>query len=476
MKTESTESKDTVTREQISLRAKAMIIGALIGFVISSVSGTLTWSAARSYLLNQRESSARVQSFAHARLVANSINGGMDPFEALSSIRSTATGYRSLLLVDGEWLSSGSGISARFIPDSLISSIDSKTPAIQRATYSGTLAIFTAYPISTTSGSSANPSTVVYVGVSPLSELSNTLWSISRALMFGTGIATLGGLIIGYWLSRRVMGPLRDLSRTAVEISHGNLDARVTPPSEPDLAMIATSFNSMADDLQLRLEAESRFAAQAAHELRSPLTAIKGAADLVTGRQDQLPSDLVPTLRVLNDKISYFERLLQDLLLLGRQASGVESANLTSRSPHYLFTAIVSHLSIPHDRLHFMGDLEDIDVMVDVQALTRVIDNLARNAEMYGSGLAALSVIRTPMGVIVHIDDSGPGFSSLELESVLQPFQRGRLSHGTEGAGLGLSIAKGLLKSMGSTLMIDSSPTGGARCSFSLALAEGELQ
>jgi signal transduction histidine kinase len=322
--------------------------------------------------------------------------------------------------------------------------------------------------------SSAESSTLMYVGVSPLSELKNTLASISRALTLGTGIATLGGLVIGYWLSRRVMGPLRDISRTALEISHGNLGARVTAPIEPDLAIIASSFNSMADDLQLRLEAESRFAAQAAHELRSPLTAIKGAADLVYGRQDQMPEDLIPTLEVLNEKISYFERLLQDLLLLGRQASGVESANLTSRLPNELFLAIASHLSIPSSLLSLESDVDGREVVVDVKALTRVVDNLVRNANAYGGGLGSMSVSHTPTGVTVHIDDAGPGFSSLELESVLQPFQRGRLAHGTEGAGLGLSIAGGLLKSMGSTLVIQSSPTGGARCSFALTHSEGD--
>lgn len=467
------DSMSNETRERVSLRAKAMFTGALIGFVISSVSGSLTWSAARSYLLNQREASARAQSFAQARLVADAINGGLDPFEALSSIRSTATGYRSLLLVDGEWLSSGSGISARSIPESLRLSIETRTPALQRATFGNDLAIFTAYPITLDSGTGTISPAFMYVGVSPLTELRSTLWSISRALMIGTSFATLGGLVIGYWLSRRVMGPLRDLSRTALEISHGNLGARVSPPSEPDLAIIATSFNSMADDLQLRLEAESRFAAQAAHELRSPLTAIKGAAELVSNRQTQLPADLQPTLQVLNDKISYFERLLQDLLLLGRQASGVESANLTSRSPYELFSAIASHLSIPQDRLDFGSDLDDMEVMVDVQAMTRIIDNLVRNADTYGGGLSALSVRRSDHGITVHVDDSGPGFSALELESVLQPFQRGRLAHGTEGAGLGLSIAEGLLNSMGSTLSIGSNPTGGARCSFSLTSADG---
>lgn len=451
-----------------------MVIGAVIGFTISAVSSTLTWSAARSYLLNQREASARAQSFAHARLVANAIDGGLDPSEALTSIRSTATGYRSLLLVDGEWLSSGSGISSRLIPDSLLTKIDAQTPAVQRSTYAETLAIFTVYPITLDPISTNNTRTLIYVGVSPLTELSNTLLSISQALLIGTGIATIGGLIIGLWLSKRVMGPLRDLSRTAVEISHGNLGARVTPPSEPDLAIIATSFNSMADDLQIRLEAESRFAAQAAHELRSPLTAIKGAADIISRRQDHLPIDLIPTLQVLNDKISYFERLLQHLLLLGRQASGIESANLSSRTPYQLFLAIASHLSLPEGKLHFIGDLDDVEVIVDVQALTQVIENLIRNTENYGGGLTAISVIRSQMDVTIHIDDSGPGFSSLELESVLQPFQRGRLSHGTEGAGLGMSISAGLLKSLGSTLIIGSSPSGGARCSFSLALSDGE--
>lgn len=462
--------------ERISLRAKAMIVGASIGFVIAAISSTFSLTAARNYLLEQRENSAREQSFAHARLVANAINGGRDPFEALSSVRNTATSYQSLMFVNDEWISSGSGISSRNVPNDLIEKVVSGQAAMQRATYGGAVAVFTAYPVNIESGNQDEPSTLLYIGVSPLIELSNTLWSMSRALMIGIGISTLGGLAIGYWLARRVMGPLRDLSRTATEISSGNIEARVGAPAEPDLALIARSFNKMADDLQLRLEAESRFASQAAHELRSPLTAIKGAANLFMSRKDELPAGLLPTLKVLDERIIYFERLLQDLLLLGRQAAGIDSPNMTSRSPRQLFPAIASHLDIPESRVRFEGQFEDTEVLVDVSALIRVFENLNRNASTYAGGLEEITIIQDPSGVIVHVDDRGPGFSDVERESILRPFQRGRLAHGTEGAGLGLSIANGLLTSMGSTLVLGSNQFGGARCTFVLPHALGDHQ
>ncbi len=454
--------------DRVSLRAKAMAVGAAIGLAISAASGLLTFSLAKSYLTNQRESAARAQSFAHAQLVANSLGGGLEPFDALSSIPSPSAGYRVLLLVGEEWISSSAGVSSRQLPDTVIDSANEQTAAIQRSSFSGDASIFTVFPIETSQQS------IVYVGISQMTELESTLTSIGRALLLGVGISTAGGLLIGLWLSRRVMGPLRDISRTAVEISQGDLEARVTLPAEPDLALIANSFNVMADDLQTRLETESRFAAHAAHELRSPLTAIKGATNIIAEQSKSLPDELTPTLRVLTERVSYFERLLQDLLILGRQASGIESANLSVRTLGPLFHAIATHLDISPDIIQCDPNLCDVEVNVDVQALSQVIGNLVRNAQAYAGGLDAIQMTLEGDEIVVHIDDSGPGFSDLERENVLRPFQRGRLSTGIEGAGLGLSIADGLLRSMGSRLRLGTSPTGGARCSFVLPTLDKE--
>lgn len=455
-----------MSRDRISLRAKAMVIGASVGLAISSASGLLTFSLAKSYLTNQRESAARAQSFAHAQLVANSLSGGLEPFVALSSIPSPSAGYRVLLLDGEEWISSGTGVSARQLPETIVTSARDRRAVTQRADFGGDVSVFTVFPIETEGTS------IAYVGISQMTELEATLSSISRALLLGVGISTLGGIFIGLWLSRRVMGPLRDISRTAAEISQGNLEARVTPPDEPDLAIIAGSFNVMADDLQARLEAESRFAAHAAHELRSPLTAIKGAAGIIADQSDKMPSDLSPTLAVLTERVSYFERLLQDLLILGRQASGIESINLSSRSPAQLFRAIAAHLDLPEGTIECESSLDESEVLVDVQALTQVVENLVRNAVLYAGSVDALRITRDGDDVVVHIDDSGPGFSDLERDAVIRPFQRGRLSQGIEGAGLGLSISDGLLKSMGSRLQLGQSPTGGARCTFTLPIAD----
>lgn len=463
-------AKRESSKDRVSLRAKAMLVGAAIGLVISSSSGFLTFTLAKAYLIGQRESAARAQSFAHAQLVANSLSGGLEPFEALSSIASPSAGYRVLLLVGEEWISSGTGVSSRQLPNTIVDSARTLTAAIQRSSFDGEASIFTVFPIQT------DESSLAYVGISQITELQDTLSSIVRALLLGVGISTLGGLFIGLWLSRRVMSPLRDISRTAVEISQGNLAARVTPPDEPDLAIIAGSFNVMADDLQTRLVAESRFAAHAAHELRSPLTAIKGATSIIAQQSDKMPDELIPTLRVLSERVTYFERLLQDLLILSRQASGIESANLSSRTVGPLFEAIASHLDIPQDVLHCDPDVEEIEVLVDVQALSQVVGNLARNAVAYAGAVDAIRISRDGDEVAIHVDDSGPGFSALEREEVLHAFQRGRLSTGVEGAGLGLSIADGLLKSMNSRLRLGQSPTGGARCTFTLPIVDREAQ
>ena len=460
--------------ERVSLRGKAVIIGGLVGLAISLVASGITWSSAQSYLLRQRESAAQQQSFVHAELVARAILAGEEAADALTSIPTISPSYRALLKVDEEWLSLSAGIGVGNVPSDLLGRAEIGEPAEQRSLLGGRPAYFVTFPI--TIGTDRR---FAYIGVSSLSEIQDTVNAIRRALLIGVFISSAGGALIGFWLSRRVMEPLKEISTTSVDLSSGDLEARVRIPREPDLARISHSFNQMAESLQHRLEAESRFAAQAAHELRSPLTALRGTTDILQIRKDELPENLGGLVDNLGTEVSEFERMLEDLLVLGRQSSGSDRANLTIRQADTLFAAIMKNFELPEHVFMTDLDLSQISVRVDVTRLKHVFGNLIGNASLYAGGVTALRVAEATSDkgatrLVVHVDDDGPGINESERASVLEPFSRGRRSQGLPGSGLGLSIANGHLRSMGSSLHIDSSPSGGARFSFELDVVEEE--
>lgn len=460
--------------ERVSLRGKAVIIGGLVGLTISLVASGITWSSAQSYLLRQRESAAQQQSFVHAELVARAILAGDDPADALTSIPTISPSYRALMKVDDEWLSLSAGIGVGNVPSDLLGRAEIGEPADQRSLLNGQPAYFVTFPMSI-----GTDRQLAYVGVSSLSEIQDTVNAIRRALLIGVFISSIGGALIGFWLSRRVMEPLKEISTTSVELSSGDLEARVRIPREPDLARISHSFNQMAESLQHRLEAESRFAAQAAHELRSPLTALRGTTDILQMQKDALPTSLEGLVDNLGTEVSEFERMLEDLLVLGRQSSGSDRANLTIRQADALFAAIMKNFELPAHVFTTDLDLSQVSVRVDVTRLKHVFGNLISNAALYAGGVTALRVesndgTSTQPRLVVHVDDDGPGIGESERESILEPFSRGRRSQGLPGSGLGLSIADGHLRSMGSRLRIGSSPSGGARFSFELDMVEEE--
>lgn len=452
--------------ERVSLRGKAIIIGGLVGLAISVVASGITWSSAQSYLLRQRESAAQQQSFVHAELVARSILAGDRPIDALTGIPTISPSYRALLRSGDEWLSLSAGLGIRDVPSDLLGRAEIGEPAQQRGLVAGRPAYFVTFPITI-----GNEVEFAYIGVSSLSEIQETVDAIRRALLLGVAISAVGGAAIGLWLSRRVMEPLKEISTTSVDLSAGDLESRVRIPREPDLARISHSFNQMADALQHRLEAESRFAAQAAHELRSPLTALRGTFDLLQVKKASLPDDLGRLVDDLGFEVSRFEKMLEDLLTLGRQSSGADAPNLTVRQVDTLLAAIMSNLQVPDHALITDLELSQIFVRVDVTRLRHVFSNLIANAMLYANGVTSINVRRRDSRLVVEIDDDGPGIAESEREAILEPFSRGRRSQGVSGSGLGLSIAAGHLRSMGSDLHVGSSPSGGARFSFELDIA-----
>ncbi|MFZ9795934.1 MAG: HAMP domain-containing sensor histidine kinase, partial [Ilumatobacteraceae bacterium] len=269
-------------------------------------------------------------------------------------------------------------------------------------------------------------------------------------------------------LSRRVMEPLHDISSTAEQISGGDLTKRAKEPREPDLARIAQTFNEMTTSLRARIDREARFGAVVSHELRSPLTVIKGAAELIAAKRDELPTRAQLGSDLLGERVHQFERILNDLIEMSRYQSGGVQPVLEELSVKSLIETLCHRNGLDPRII----EVEDALVVVDVRRFQQVFENLHRNAELYAGGLEAIRSEVQGEFIALHFDDAGSGIPKSDYEYIFEPFVRGNQHSAVPGSGLGLSITAEHVRIMGGAIIVGRSPEGGAR--FTTRLRRGE--
>jgi len=444
-----------------TLRSKTVFMGTAVAALLSLAASLSTFFLSREYLLRQRDEVAVTQVRAAARLAVSTLTRSEDPLEVLLSGAQLLPGARAALYQDGSWLVSGVGLATEDIPSDLIRSLESGSAGRQRVSIRDESAVVVGFPIQTKSDT-------WFIGVMSLQELERTLSVLRGALAIGGLLAIVGGGSVGWWLSRRVMEPLHDISSTAEQISGGDLTKRAKEPREPDLARIAQTFNEMTTSLRARIDREARFGAVVSHELRSPLTVIKGAAELIAAKRDELPTRAQLGSDLLGERVHQFERILNDLIEMSRYQSGGVQPVLEELSVKSLIETLCHRNGLDPRII----EVEDALVVVDVRRFQQVFENLHRNAELYAGGLEAIRSEVQGEFIALHFDDAGSGIPKGDYEYIFEPFVRGNQHSAVPGSGLGLSITAEHVRIMGGAIIVGRSPEGGAR--FTTRLRRGE--
>ena len=162
-----------------------------------------------------------------------------------------------------------------------------------------------------------------YYQVFSLSDLAHTLGVLEVTLIVAGVVTTLLGAALGRFASRRLLRPLAGVSRAAVAIAGGQLDTRLAPETnDPDLEGLTTSFNTMVDEIQARIEREARFNSDVSHELRSPLTTLSASLEVLEADNDNLPPRAQRALELLGDDLRRFQRMVGNLLEMSRADAG----------------------------------------------------------------------------------------------------------------------------------------------------------
>jgi signal transduction histidine kinase len=259
------------------------------------------------------------------------------------------------------------------------------------------------------------------------------------ATLLSTGIAAAVGLIFANGLSFR----LRRAAAAARRVASGELGARIGMHGTDEVGALALAVDEMADALGERIVRERRFAADTAHELRTPISSLVTAAELLpAGRAAAIVRDSVDRLR----------RLIEQLLEIARLEGNLDPVQLD----------VVDLVSFAHAAQRVFPALEveaepGASTITDLARLERIAANLAENAFRYGRPPVVLRVAKD----VLSVADRGPGFPENVMAHATDRFVVGDAARG-QGVGLGLSIVAEHVRTLGAELTVANRADGGA--------------
>jgi two-component system sensor histidine kinase MtrB len=448
----------------LGLRSRTLVSFGLIALVTSLLAGVATYSFTYSNLLSQRQSTARAQAFNNAQLMRTYLqNRRTEAGNLISTVKTESDGYAVIQLEpEGFYYSQDPlAFTQANLPDSLIATVLSGTAATQRFSFNGQLYEAVGTPIASMGAN--------YFEAFSLRGTERTLSFILSALLAGLIVATATAITLGWFTSRRLLRPVGRFADAAADIASGQLDARLEPEDDPDLNRLATTFNEMADAVQERIEREIRFASDVSHELRSPVTALTAAIEVLATKKDEFTPRNQQALDIVVTQVRRFDRMVLDLLELSRLESGAEQMRTESVDLVDFIKRVMQRfgfVEVPLRTSEFAHD----EVLIDRLRLERIVVNLLANAREHAGGATSLSLSSLAEHIEIVIEDSGPGLPLEERASIFNRFTRGTTAPRGSGSGLGLAIVLEHSKVMGGEVWIEDQPLGGLRFCVRLPL------
>lgn len=300
-----------------------------------------------------------------------------------------------------------------------------------------------------------------YVMRIPLSELHQD--DFQPLFFYSMFIALL--VIGGGWMFIKVQNrPLAVLEKAALEVGHGKFPAPLPERGASDIRAVTKAFNQMSDGIRKLEEDRTLLMAGVSHDLRTPLTRIRLATEMMSPEDSYLAESMIKDTEECNEIINQFMDYLRSVQL---QDMGEIDLNLVAEDVSVADGATGHELEVVKGEL--VGSLEANEV-----AIRRAVTNLVVNAVRYGNGWVRISTGTSAdrRHQWIAVEDNGPGIAADQVETVMQPFTRGDTARGSEGTGLGLAIVKRIVEQHNGTLKLSERSQGGLRAQIVLPVTK----
>lgn len=308
-----------------------------------------------------------------------------------------------------------------------------------------------------------------------------TFLGTTRLLMIAVSGALLAVVILtGAILARNALRPIEAMAAMAQRIGETNLRERLPHPGTRDeIGRLVDTLNGMLDRLEHSFAVQSRFTADAAHELRSPLSRLRAELEVAL-RRPREPSEYQAVLASCLDEVERLSRLTADLLTLARLDAGERhGCGRESVAVGKAIDQAVKRIQPDAQRKNVTVAVEPtapLSVAVYDGSLEQVVGNLLENAIKFSppGGRVTVRVAREGDSILFTVSDTGPGIPRDELPRIFERFYRGEAARASEssGVGLGLAICRGIIEAQGGSISVDSPPEGGTTVTVRLAHAD----
>lgn len=310
----------------------------------------------------------------------------------------------------------------------------------------------------------------------PLARLRDALSGFLTTLLALVPVAVALAAAGGFVVARRALRPVRDMSRTAREITAEDLGRRLTRRgAEDEIDHLADTLNTMLAGLEAAFAQARRFSADAAHELRTPLTALKGEIEVAL-RAERSPDEHRRVLRSALEEVEHLIRVAEDLLLFSRSSAAIGAP----RDRVELEPLVLEALEVGTRRAQGTGvavrgeEIEPATVRGEAGALRRAVLNLVDNAIKYtpAGGKVSLSLLTREGRALIVVQDTGIGIDPADRGRIFDPFVRldAARSRDAGGVGLGLALVRSIVTAHGGAVDVESTSGAGSRFTIRLPL------
>ncbi len=325
-----------------------------------------------------------------------------------------------------------------------------------------------------------NPECVIFA-CTPLSYTAGIVGSLNRMILMASMWVMIAALIASYFISERIVRPIRSISRAAKSFAAGHFDVRVPVIGDSEISELAMAFNNMASSLATLEETRSTFLANVSHDLRTPMTTISGYIDGILDGAIP-PEKQSYYLEIVASEVRRLSRLVSSLLDISRIEAGERKFNMQPfdicEMARQVLISFETRIEQKRLDVSFECDNDREYVVADKDAIHQILYNICDNAVKFSreGGKYTVSITEKEKKIYVSVYNEGEGIASEDLPHIFDRFYKADKSRGKDktGVGLGMYIAKTIIDAHNETITVNSKQ--GQYCEFVFTLKRAPKQ